>query len=147
MVSLMLAVEALICFFYITQLGDNPLDLQAFLIFSAFFVVILSIFYGMTTTVHDKQVHIAFGIGLIRKNIQLESVASVEVVKNPWYYGYGIRLIPNGWLYNVSGLSAVELRFRGRKGVTRIGSKRAAELKAAIEERIAPPSSRSYAGK
>jgi hypothetical protein len=30
-------------------------------------------------------------------------------VRNPWYYGWGVRLTPHGILYNVSGLNAVEL--------------------------------------
>ena len=132
MVGIMLAVEALICFFYITQLGDNPVTLRTLLILSAFFLVTLSIFYGMTTTVKGGNVRISFGIGLIWKNINLKNVASVEVVNNPWYYGYGIRLIPGGWLYNVSGLRAVELRFHDRKGVVRIGTKQAARLRNAI---------------
>jgi hypothetical protein len=34
------------------------------------------------------------------------------MVKNPWYYGWGIHLIPGGWLYNVSGWEAVELQMK-----------------------------------
>ena len=133
MVIIMLAVEALICFFYITQLGDNPVTLRTLLIFSAFFLLILSIFYGMTTTVKDGKIRIAFGIGLIWKTIPLANVASAEVVTNRWYYGYGIRMIPGGWLYNVSGLRAVELTLRDRKSVIRVGTERPTELKRAID--------------
>lgn len=137
MVGMLLAVEALICFFYFAQLGDTPLDLQTLLIFSAFFLIILSIFYGMTTTVNQKQIKVTFGIGLISKKFQMDRIGGIDVVRNPWYYGYGIRLIRNGWLYNVSGLDAVELKFRDTKGVIRIGSKHPAALKKAIEEQTA----------
>ena len=137
MVGIMLGVEALICFFYVTQVGENPINLQTLLIFSAFFLVILSIFYGMTTTVSDSKIRIAFGMGWVWKNIPIERIAGVDVVSNPWYYGYGIRLIPHGWLYNVSGLRAVELKFRDKRSVIRIGSKHPAQLKKAIEDRIA----------
>jgi hypothetical protein len=30
-------------------------------------------------------------------------------VRNPWYYGWGIRITPDGLLYNVSGTRAVEI--------------------------------------
>ena len=53
-VGIMLAVEALIVFFYVTQFGDTPINLQALLSFSAFFLLILSMFYGMTTTVNGS---------------------------------------------------------------------------------------------
>jgi hypothetical protein len=33
------------------------------------------------------------------------------VAKTPWYYGWGIRLTPTGWLWNVSGLARVEVQF------------------------------------
>ena len=132
----MLAVEVLMCFFYFTQLGDNPLDLRTLLIFSAFFLLILSIFYGMTTTVDDEKIKVSFGIGVITKNFYLDRLESVDVVRNPWYYGYGIRLIRHGWLYNVSGPDAVELRFREKKGVIRIGTKQPMQLKRAIGGRL-----------
>jgi hypothetical protein len=53
--------------------------------------------------------HVRFGIGLIRKRIDLAKVRAFRSVRNPWYWGWGIRLYPGGWLYNVSGLDAVEL--------------------------------------
>jgi hypothetical protein len=42
-------------------------------------------------------------------------IASYQVVKNPWYYGWGIRLTPHGWLYNVSGSYAVEIKMKTGK--------------------------------
>jgi hypothetical protein len=37
-------------------------------------------------------------------------------VRNKWWYGWGIRLTPHGWLFNVGGLDAVELELAsGRK--------------------------------
>ena len=57
-----------------------------------------------------------FGWGVWTKRIPLEDIASAVPVRNPWWYGFGIHRTPRGWLYNVSGLDAVEIRLRnGRK--------------------------------
>ncbi len=133
MVVILVAVQAVITIFFISGAGTNPISLQGFLIMTAFFLLVMLIFYGMTTVISDGYVRLKFGIGLIRKKISLENVSSVEVVKNPWYYGYGIRWIPNGWLYNASGVQGVELRFHHRKGVIRIGTKHPVRLKEAIQ--------------
>jgi len=59
------------------------------------------------------------------------------VVKNHWYYGWGIRLTPHGVLYNVSGFYAVELRLRTGKEF-RIGTDVPQELDAAIRQALPP---------
>jgi hypothetical protein len=100
--------------------------------------------------VREGTVEILFGLGLVRKHVLLDEFTSVRVVRNKWYYGWGIRLIPNGWLLNVSGLDAVELvRRNGR--VLRIGTDEPAPLERAIRDaargafssRVEPPSGRS----
>ena len=71
--------------------------------------IIALLFGTLTVIVDDKRISWRFGIGLIRKSLPVTAVASFRAVRNPWYYGWGIRLTPLGWLYNVSGLSAVAL--------------------------------------
>jgi hypothetical protein len=60
------------------------------------------------------------------------------VVKNPWYYGWGIRLIPGGWLYNVSGFWAVELQMKNGKRY-RIGTDDAEGLAKSLEAALGLP--------
>ena len=45
-------------------------------------------------------------------------------------------MIPNGWLYNVTGLEAVELKFKNRKSVVRIGTDKPVEVSRSINELI-----------
>jgi hypothetical protein len=71
-----------------------------------FFGTIL-FFYGITVIVDVKQIIIKLGIGLYKRKIDLSSIKSVETITYPSYYGYGIRLITNGILYNMSGNHAV----------------------------------------
>jgi hypothetical protein len=135
-VGILVPMQLLITYFYINRLGDNPMPPAAYWSMTALFAIIVLLFYAMTTTIDDEFVTVSFGIGLIRKRISLERIKSVFPVTSPWYYGYGIRLIPNGWLYNVSGSRGVELKFVDRKEVIRIGTRNPGALTNAIEKTL-----------
>ena len=75
-------------------------------------------------------------MGFYKRKIDLSSVKSVESVTYPSYYGYGIRLIQNGILYNVSGRHAIRLKFKNSKRVILIGANDWDNLKTIIEEKI-----------
>ena len=84
-----------------------------------------------TVEVDDEAITVWFGLGVIRKKLFLKDVTSCQAVINPWYYGWGIRKIPLGWLYNVSGFSAVELEMvDGKKN--RIGTNEPEKLEEAV---------------
>jgi hypothetical protein len=61
---------------------------------------------------------------------------TVESVTSPWYYGWGIRMIPNGTLYNISGGDGVELKFADTNRIIRIGTKDSLTLKKEIRKRL-----------
>lgn len=69
----------------------------------------LLLFSTLTTVVAGRVFDVFFGPGLIRRRINLTDIREVRIVRNPWYCGWGIRWIGRGWLWNVSGLRAVEL--------------------------------------
>ncbi len=93
----------------------------------------LWIFSSLTVTLVGDKLEVRFGPGFIRLSCLLSDIAAQRVVINPWYYGWGIRFIPGGWLYNVSGLRAVELQMvNGQR--YRIGTDDAEGLALAIEE-------------
>ena len=52
-------------------------------------------------------------------------------MRNKWWYGWGLRWIPGGSMYNVWGFDAVELELRSGK-VFRIGSDEPDALLAAL---------------
>jgi len=98
---------------------------------AATLAVCLLLFSMLTVQVDTSHVRCAFAFGVIRKDVRLGDVRRVSVVRNRWIYGWGIRWIPGGWLWNVSGLDAVELELpEGR--VLRIGTDEPAALQAAI---------------
>ena len=101
------------------------------LVTSGVSLLILFLFHSLTVRVTHEEVTIAFGIGLIRKSFPIDQIIQATAVQNRWYYGWGIKLYPGGWLYNVSGFDAVELHFANGKQC-RIGTDEPAELLRAI---------------
>lgn len=123
-------------YLYLSQAGSQPLPLYPFLIITLLIVIIVMLFYGLTTRITSAAIVVSFGIGLIRKKIDLKRIKSVKAVQSPWYYGWGLRWIPNGMLYNISGTDGVELRFHDTGRILRIGTKNSANLKKEIEKRM-----------
>lgn len=132
----MLPAQGIITYLYLNNLGDRPLDSLTFGLFTLLLIFVCLLFYGMTTKVSRELITVSFGIGLIKKKIKIERISSVEAVTNPWYYGWGIRFIPRGMLYNISGSAGVELKFRDTSRIFRIGTKDSAILKREIESRL-----------
>lgn len=91
----------------------------------------LLLFPTLTAVVHGDRLQCFFGLGLVRREIPVAEIQAVSVVRNPWTYGWGLRLIPGGWLWNVSGFDAVELRLHNGKRF-RIGTDEPLALHAAI---------------
>ena len=94
-------------------------------------VVAYWLFHSLTVEVDETHIHIAFGVGLIRRSIALDQVEACQVVRTPWYFGWGIRYVFNGWLWNVSGFYSVELAYQNG-GHFRIGTDEPEALEAAI---------------
>ncbi|NBC01450.1 MAG: hypothetical protein GVY15_11415 [Bacteroidetes bacterium] len=90
-----------------------------------------ALFASLTVRVTDRALHFYFGPGFWKKRIPLDEIAAVRAVRNSPWYGWGIRLTPHGWLYNVSGLDAVEIE--KTDGTTlRIGTDEPTTLAAAL---------------
>lgn len=95
-------------------------------------LVCLALFPSLTVEVTDVAVEVRFGLGPVGRRFPVSAIEQARIVRNRWYYGWGIRWFPRGWLFNVSGLDAVELVMRDRR-VYRIGTDRPEELLAAID--------------
>ncbi len=67
----------------------------------------------LTVVVDDTAVLVRFGpVGLLRERIAVADVTHARAVRNSPLYGWGMRYIPHGRLWNVWGLDAVELQLR-----------------------------------
>ena len=96
-------------------------------------VICAWLFWSLNVSLGDGELRVSFGPGLIHKRIELAEIRSAQQVRNRWFYGWGIRLTPHGWMYNVSGLDAVELEFDGGRKF-RIGTDEPERLVQAIQD-------------
>ena len=111
----------------------------------AVLAVIRLVFSRLTVMVGKGQVLAEFGPGWPRRRYRLSDVTRIETVRNKWWYGWGLRWIPGGSMYNVWGLDAVELELTSGK-VFRIGSDEPEALRAALESEQAQLDDRSRSG-
>ncbi len=105
----------------------------------AFILFIFASFSTLAVTLDKNDLHIKFGYGIFRKKFPLGEIASAKIVKNHWYYGWGIRLWlwPKMWIYTVSGFDAVEIIMRNGS-IYRIGTDVPSEFETAIKRAIDP---------
>jgi hypothetical protein len=115
--------------------GNNPAPSILYFGFIIFFLIILSLFSHLTVTGYTNHLEMRFGTGLIRKKFYYKDIKGCSIEKNPWYYGWGIRKIPKGWLYNVSGSWSVQLNMKDGK-IYRIGTAEPKKLAEFVETRI-----------
>lgn len=85
------------------------------------FVAII-LFYNLTIQIDEKYIKISFGIGLIKKQFELDSIVSCKPVKIKWWYGWGIHTFFNTIIYNVAGFDAVELEIKNYNKKVLIGT-------------------------
>lgn len=95
--------------------------LRMTVLFPLVMVFALALSGWMTVEVGQGALRWRMGIGLLGGSFNLSDIAEVAVVRNPWWYGLGVHLTPDGWLYNVSGSEAVRVRLASGRTV-RLGS-------------------------
>ena len=99
-------------------------------------LICLLIFYKITIYINETYISFKLGIGLVSKKYLIADIKSCKPVKNEPLFGIGIKIIPNGMLYNVSGLQAIELTFKNRKSKIRIGTNQPEEIASIINKMI-----------
>ncbi len=139
---LMLSVTlAVIVFFVLAQImaqAEDPSYYSGtnFLITAIMIIIVTTLlsFTTLSTSINEDNIRIKFGYGIFTKKFPLSEIASVQIVKNHWYYGWGIRLWlwPKMWIYNVSGFDAVQITMKNGN-VYRIGTDVPLELESAIK--------------
>jgi len=97
--------------------------------------IALIAYSSLTVIVTDDTLYVRFGPGLIRRQYSLSEIDSSQQVRNSLFYGWGTRMTPHGWLYNVAGLDAVEVEFNTGKKI-RIGTNEPQALNEALQEAV-----------
>jgi len=102
-----------------------------------FVLLIITSFLSLKVVIDENYLRIKFGYGIFRKQFSLKEIISAKIVRNPWYYGWGIRLWawPRMWIFNVSGFDAIEIKMENGK-IYRIGTDEPKKLEQAILQAI-----------
>lgn len=95
-------------------------------------VTVAFLFSSLTVEVSESELRWHFGPGFWSYRLPLQDIETATVVRNRWWYGWGIRRGPGFRLYNVSGLDAIELRLKSGD-VRRIGTDDPQGLAAALK--------------
>ena len=99
-------------------------------------LICLLIFYKLTIYISTTYIQFSLGFGLVSKKYLISDIQSCKSVRNNPLYGIGIRKIPKGWLYNVTGLGAIEMTFKNSNSIVRIGTNRPDEIAEIITRMI-----------
>jgi len=95
--------------------------------------VTLVLFPSLTVSIWAEDLIVQFGSGVIRKRFRLNDIQSCQVLRIPWYYGWGIRLTRRGTLFRVSGFHAIHIKLTSGKEYI-IGTDVPQELEEAINQ-------------
>lgn len=88
---------------HVKQLGSKPIPLLPTVILVLFLGFVWLLFYKLQIKIDAKTITATFGIGLLKKQIPLDTInlGSLEVVKPSALAGIGIRITKKGILWNV----------------------------------------------
>ena len=107
--ALLLVMGVVILFVSLIALDKNSEVIWPLIIIVG---LISFLFHSLNIKVNTSEINWSFGPGFWKKSVKLEAVNSVRVINTKWYYGLGIRYIPSGWLYTVSGTKAIQLELK-----------------------------------
>ncbi len=132
-----LVIFALIAVALLFTIILTQIHLKLIVFFMIFILLLVASFLSLNVIIDEKYLRIKFGYGIFRKSFVLKEIISVKIVRNHWYYGWGIRIWfwPRMWIYNVSGFDAVEIKMKNNK-TYRIGTNEPKKLKHAIIQSI-----------
>jgi len=131
LIKIIMSVSVVFCFVIVAVNGFASAIAFSLYCLIALLVCLTWLLGSLTVEVEGEELRHYFGPGFWKKTYLLEEIESIKQVRNSWIFGWGIRITPHGWLYNVSGLDAVQIQLRsGRK--FRIGTDDPQGIKDAI---------------
>ncbi|MCQ8877969.1 hypothetical protein NQT69_08175 [Pseudoalteromonas shioyasakiensis] len=112
--------------------ADMPL-----MVFAGILVLVGFIFHGLTIKVDNETIGWGFGPGLFGQTLMLADIVEAKPVENSFRHGIGLRITHDGWVYTVSGFSAVQLTMKDGSQY-RLGTNDQAGLLSALDGKICP---------
>lgn len=117
-----------------SSLSARTLETAGWMVYALYAVIVAAfvLFGWLEVVVDERVIDVRFGVGLVRRRIELAQVVRCEPIRTRLWWGWGLHWTPSGWLYNVSGRAAVRVELNGERAVM-IGSDDAQALTRAIE--------------
>lgn len=133
LILVILLLIAILFSFIVWQAGFEP----EMVLIMFFILFILASFSSLTVKIDEENLSIKFGFGIFKKSFNLSEISSVKVVKNHWYFGWGIRFWfwPPMTIFNISGFDAIEIKMKNNK-IYRIGTDEPEKLENALLQSI-----------
>ena len=82
---------------------------------------VLTMISSLTVEIENQTLKITFGKGIYKKEWNIDEFTDCRKVETKIWQGWGVHFIGNGWLYNIYGRDAIELKMRNGQ-VTLIGT-------------------------
>lgn len=120
---------------YMVEMSDKE-RLPSAILIAVFCLAIFLLFSKLESTVYTDRIEIKFGVGIIKKTILFSEIETIEKVTNKFWYGWGIRLTPHGWLWNISGYQAVQFNLKGKTKGFRLGCSDHGKMAEAIQSQL-----------
>ncbi|MGI9648228.1 MAG: hypothetical protein ACR2OI_06885 [Acidimicrobiia bacterium] len=131
-----IVIAFLICIAVISAASGEIAAVLIVLFVAGIVSAAMVVFGRLTVEVTDDGLRAFFGWGWPIRTLTWDKATAVRIVRNRWWYGFGIRWFPGGSLWNVWTLDAVEFDLAtGRK--LRIGTDQPDALLAALVGRVA----------
>lgn len=89
------------------------------------------VFSSLTIEVTEADLIWFFDSGFWRNSVKRADIVSAIPARDKWWWGWGVRRTPRGWLYNVAGLESVEITLSDG-GALRLGTNEAPALAKAL---------------
>jgi len=115
---------------------NNGFERTTFITFLIVLFIIGS-FASLEVSIDQEYLRLKFGYGIYRRKFKLTDISSAKIVKNHWYYGWGIRywIWRPMWIYNVSGFDAIEIQTKDGKR-HRIGTDEPEKLEDTLKNQL-----------
>lgn len=121
MVIMFSVVSFALSFSYSEYPKVDQIEISIVAIIGLFCLIVGIIFSSLSIKVKEDSLSWHFGFKFWHKQVKIDEITSCVVVKNSILSGFGIRMMGSGWLYNVSGLLAVEVVLKSGKTI-RLGT-------------------------
>lgn len=132
---------AIITFCLITYFwghSKNTTPLVVIIIPILMLTAVTFLFYKMEIKITNDYLENSFGNRLIKRNILLSEIdiTKLQKVKLPWYYGIGLRLTPQGTLYNTKVGTAIKIVSKNGQRTILIGTDNFEKISEVLTEKL-----------